>query len=269
MFDKIAKISYNYDTYKICLKILTTQRMLPTTALRELGLSDQEAAVYISLLRSGGTIASTVAKDIGIKRTTVYAILKAMAQKGFVTQYYRKNKQLFYAERPERVAHYFEKKVSSFIDIIPALESIEKKDIQIAGLRFIQTMNELKQFYDGILGEYKNKQYCAIGSTVAWQGLEPEFFTSFRKERAAAHIKTKILITEESRKINPDDPTLLREVCYLPEKYQFKSTIDIFKDKVLIVSPELSTLAVVIAIPAMVDVFQGMFDMIWDFNHKK
>ena len=50
----------------------------------------------------------------------------------------------------------------------------------------------------------------------------------------------------------------------MPERFKFKSTIDIYADKVLIVSPELSSLAVVIAIPAMVDVFKSAFEMIWE-----
>lgn len=243
--------------------------MLPTIPMKELGLSDEEVSIYLSLLRSGGSIASAVAKDVGIKRTTVYAILKGLVQKGFVTMYYRKNKQLFYAEKPARVAQYFEKKLDAFTAIIPTLEALDKKQAQAFGLRFIETMGELKHFYQDVLQEYKGKQYCAVGSATAWQGLEPEFFVQYRKDRAAANIKTKILITEESKSASPNDATLLREVKLLPKKYAFKSTIDIFKDKVLIVSPELSSLAVVIAIPAMVDVFQGMFDMIWDFGNKK
>jgi sugar-specific transcriptional regulator TrmB len=233
-------------------------------ALQELGLTDQESAVYLSLLKSGGAMASTVARDIGIKRTTVYAILKTMAQKGFITTYYRKSRQLFYAEKPARVADYFSKKVASFVEVIPALESLEKKQLKITGLRSIETVAELEKFYEQILVEYKNKEYRAIGNATAWQGLDPEFFIEYRKRRAAANIKTKILITEESKESSPTDSSLKREVKLLPEKHTFKSTIDIFNDKILIVSPELSSLAIVIAVPAMVDVFQCMFDMLWE-----
>jgi predicted transcriptional regulator len=226
--------------------------MTPKNALKELGLSDQESDVYVSLLRTGGAIASVVAKDVGLKRTTVYPILKAMARKGFVTTFYRKSKQ------------YYQKKTSAFLDVIPTLQSLEKKHLKMVGLRFIETLDELKHFYDGILDQYKGKQYCIIGSATEWQGLDEEYFIEYRRSRAAHKIKTRLLLAEATKEDNPDDPSLLRDVRWLGEKYTFKSTIDIFKDKVLIVSPELSSLAVVIAIPAMVDVFQAMFDMMWD-----
>ncbi len=69
----------------------------------------------------------------------------------------------------------------------------------------------------------------------------------------------------ESETINPTDPALLREWRYAPAKYNFKSTIDMYDDKILVVSPHLSSLAVVIAVPAMVDVFKSVFEMLWDF----
>jgi len=238
--------------------------MQPNVAMKELGLTQQESLIYLSLLKTGGNIASNVAREVGIKRTTVYALLKCLAEKGFVTTYYRKSKQLFYAEKPMKVANYYERKLEAFTSMIPMLESLEKKETQKSGLRFIETVEELKRFYAGILTEYKGKQYCVIGSAGAWEGLEPAFFIQYRKDRAKAKIKTRILLTEESRSINPKGAELLRSVKFLPEKYHFKSTIDIFGDRILIVSPELSSLAVVIAIPAMTDIFKGMFEMLWE-----
>ena len=79
--------------------------------LEEMGLSPEESAIYLALLRVGGSIASAVARETGIKRTTVYALLRSLANKGFVMLYYRKNKQLYYAEKPQRVVEYFEKKI--------------------------------------------------------------------------------------------------------------------------------------------------------------
>ncbi|MBM3204380.1 hypothetical protein FJZ48_00115 [Candidatus Uhrbacteria bacterium] len=234
-------------------------------ALKELGLAEQESEIYLALLKIGGGTASQVAKDAGIKRTTVYAILKTLAQKGFVTMYFKRSKQFYLAEKPQRIASYFETKVKSFTQFIPQLESLERKQAQTLGLRFIETVDELKQFYTRILSEYKNKQYRALGNSNTWQGLATEFFVQYRHDRGANNIRTKILVSADSVGVNPTDPRLLRDVRILPENYSFKSTIDIYDDKVLIVSPELTSLAVVIAIPAMVDVFRSMFDMLWEF----
>lgn len=234
------------------------------STLRELGLPEQESNIYLTLLKIGGTTASTIARSANVKRTTVYAILHSLAQKGFVTMYYKKSRQLYYAEKPNRIKNYFEKKLKSFESLIPSLEALDKTKIQMSGLRFIETLPELKRFYTDILEQYRNKNYYIIGSAGAWENLEPEFFIQFRKDRAKANIRTKLLISNYLPEYSPTDPKLLREVRFLPKKYKFKSTIDIYKDKILIVSPELTSLAVVIEVPAMTDVFKAMFEMLWE-----
>lgn len=232
--------------------------------LMDLGLSEQETSAYLSLLRLGGSLASVVARDMGVKRTTVYPILQTLTQKGFAMVYFRKNKRYFYAVRPDKLSGLFEKKLQTFNSIIPLLEAMEKKETQSLGLRFVETKEELRQFYDKILEEYKNKQYYVIGSVPAWESIDPEYFVQYRKNRAKNKTKIKLLLSSDSKDTNPTEKDLLRSFKYLPEKYHFKSNINIFDDQILIVSPELSSLAVVIAIPAMVDVFKSVFEIIWD-----
>lgn len=235
-----------------------------TKTFIDLGLSEQEANAYMSLLRLGGSLASIVAKDMGVKRTTVYPILQTLTQKGFATIYFRKNKRFYYAVKPHKISGLFEKKLEAFNSFIPFLETLEKKEIQTMGLRFIETKEELENFYDDILEEYKNKEYHIIGSAPAWESIDAKYFVQFRKSRAKNKIHTKLLLSADSQNTNPLAPDLLREFKYLSEKYKFKSTIDIYADQILIVSPELSSLAVVIAIPAMVDIFKSIFEIIWD-----
>jgi len=251
-----------------CRKILTYETMDNLATLENLGLSDKEAGIYLSLLRAGGSQPSRIAKDVGIKRTTIYPILQRLAKAGFVTVYFKKNRRYYYAQKPQRVAALLGKKLDSFYAIIPMLESLEKKEMQMVGLRFIETLQELKEFYIGILDEYRDKEYYIIGSASGWEDLDNEWFRQYRRERGRNNIRTKLLLTSDSKAINPLDRTLLRDFKYLPDRYQFKSTIDIFEDKMLIVSPELASLAVVIQVPAMHDIFKSIFEMLWDMTQR-
>lgn len=236
-----------------------------TKTLINLGLSEFEAEAYTASLRLGGATASSIAKETRIKRTTIYTILKSLTRKGFVSVYFQKNKRVYHATAPHKLPKIFEKKLDSLNEVIPFLISIKRIGFQSFGLRFIETKSELENFYNEILDEYKNKEYYAIGNTVAWEDIDSEFFKKYRKQRARNKIRTKLLLSSDSKSINPPDKSLLREFKYLPSKYKFKSTIDIFNDKILIVSPELSSLAIVIEVPAMVDVFKSIFEILWEF----
>lgn len=233
--------------------------------LIELGLSEQEADVYLALLKMGGSVASSVAKEANMQRTAVYPILKVLANKNYVLVYFRKTKRYYYAQKPQKLASIFEKKLEGFENIIPFLESAEKKKETIFGLRFIETKKELHQFYFSILEEYKNKGYYMIGNSNAWEASDTEFLWRYRLARIKAKIKTKALLTQSSKSSNqPDSKKYLREFKYLPEKYDFNCTIGIFNDKVSVVSPNLNSQAIIIDIPEMVGIFKSMFEIIWE-----
>ena len=232
--------------------------------LKEFGFSDIEISAYITCLSLGTAPASSIAKEMTIKRTTVYVILKTLASKGLIRVYFKGSVRVYTAVDPKRLSRIYEKKVSLLNDVIPYLSSLEKRKEHSLGVRFIESVDELKDFYEGILEEYKNKEYYVIGNVHSWKKLEQEFFSQYRHDRAAKNIKTKLILTSDSRDVSPDQEKLLRETKYLPERYTFKSTVDIYKDKVLIVSPELTALAVVIDTPVMTDVFNSIFEILWD-----
>ncbi len=233
-------------------------------SLTNLGLSEPEATVYLALLRLGQSSASRIAKDTGIKRTTIYPILKNLTTKGFASLFFKNNERCYLAQRPQKISSYYKKRLETFDSIIPSLESLDKKQAQVLGLRFIETTAELEKFYASVVLNYPGKTYYIIGDSRSWEGIDPLFLIQYRKDRAKAKITTKLLLSANSKDHSPTDPALRREVKFLPKKYSFKSTIDIYPDQILIVSPELSALAVVIAIPAMTDVFRSMFEMLWD-----
>lgn len=231
-----------------------------------MGLTEQEAETYLALLKLGGATATNLAKAVGVKRTTVYPLLETLTKKGCVFVYFRKSKRFFYAQKPAKLVSLLEKKVEFFNSALPLFESIEKKQAQAIGLRFIETKEELKQFYEDILVEYKNKNYRVIGNANEWESIDPEYFQDYRKRRGRLNTKIRLLLSSDSNNSNPTDKSLLREYKYLPEKHKFKSTMNIFNDKVLIVSPHITSLAVVIAVPVMVDIFKSMFEIIWEYT---
>lgn len=234
--------------------------------LEDMGLPEQEAQAYLALLKLGGSLASAVAKEMGVKRTTVYAILKSLAGKGLALVYFRKNKRFYYPVQPHKLSALFEKKLEAFNNLIPTLQSMEKKQAQMMGLRFIETKEELKRFYTDINDEYKNlknKEYYAISSDISWENIDKDFFIKYREDRANLGIKTRLLFSQDSRETVDTSPDLLRKYKFLPTTYTLTSSINIFHDRILIADIKLDSLAVVISIQPMVETFKAIFETLW------
>lgn len=234
--------------------------------LRDLGLSSHEADAYLALLKVGESSAANLAREMGLKRTSVYAVLQSLSNQGFVENVIYKKKLHYIPAKPEKLASRFEKKLETFRGIIPLLETLEKNTARSFGVRIIETAPELEEFYRDILDEYRGKEYRIIGNAGSWEGIDEDFFVQFRKDRATNHIKTRLLLSFDSKVANPTDTSLLREFRYLPSKYVFESTLDIFDDKILIVNPHMQSLAIIIAVPVVVDIFKSMFDMLWSID---
>lgn len=58
--------------------------MVPKDQLRELGLTDIEADVYLAVLQAPGSGAQQVAEQLGVARTTVYPALRSLVDAGLV-----------------------------------------------------------------------------------------------------------------------------------------------------------------------------------------
>lgn len=233
--------------------------------LQNLGVSEEEARIYLALLGLGGCPASTLAQEIGLKRTTVYPILTSLAEKGFVNMHFQKSKRLYYAEKPAKVAGVLHKKIGQFEDIIPVLESLDKKQAQMLGLRFIETNDELEDFYFALLDEYRGKTYLELGNRAVWDDLGSEFFQTFPEARTLHNVKTNHLMTAGAKITE----TKGMKVKYLPKKYSFDCVVNIFAERILIISPKFTSVAIVITLPVVASLFETMFEMLWDLVPEK
>ncbi len=236
-----------------------------SSILNDLGLSAHESNVYVALLEMGGADATALAEKTGLKRTTTYPILERLIAQGVVSSYDQGSKKFFKPLPPAQLGSLYQKKLNSLSSIIPLLENLQGQQTDTYGVRLIQSKKELETFYGEILEEYKNKEYYIIGSAPGFLNIDRDFLLNFRKKRAAGNTRVKLLLTHDSRQEEGQgDPKLLREFKYLPEKYIFKSTIDIYDDKIVIVGPEVKAVAVVIAIPPMVGIFRAVFEALWE-----
>lgn len=233
--------------------------------LRGMGLNDPEIVAYTGLLRIGGSSASALAKEVDVKRTTIYPTLENLIEKGIVNSYKKGNKLFFAPLVPRKLVSLYEHRLESLSKLVPILEKLQGTQAQAFGVRFIQTKRELEDFYNETLDDYKDRSYYIIGNANAFINVDRDFILEYRRKRALRNITTKLLLSYDSKSATgQDDVSLLREYKYLPEKYHFNSTINIYDDKILIIGPELKALAVVIAVPPMVDVFRSVFEVLWE-----
>jgi sugar-specific transcriptional regulator TrmB len=96
--------------------------------LKELGLSEQEAKIYLALVKLGKSTANTIASEAGVSYGTIYTILSKMEREGLVKTVPEQTKK-FIAAHPRDL-----------------LERIDKKEKHLQFLK--KGIGTLKEIYD-------------------------------------------------------------------------------------------------------------------------
>ena len=78
--------------------------------LLQLGLSESEISVFLTLLQSEPLSVQDISRASGINRVTIYAALDSLEKRGLVAETKKGMRRLFVAERPEELKTIVEEK---------------------------------------------------------------------------------------------------------------------------------------------------------------
>jgi sugar-specific transcriptional regulator TrmB len=81
--------------------------------LRHLGLSENEAKVYMAMLELGPSVVVEIARKSGINRPTTYVQIESLKKKGLVSTQAKGKKQFFIAESPDKLELLIEKQLKT------------------------------------------------------------------------------------------------------------------------------------------------------------
>lgn len=95
--------------------------MLIEATLQKLGLNEKEVGVYLSLLKHGEGTGYLVAKDLGMKRSSVYFLLDELRKKGLVTRIPKSGRQVFIPKHPKILMEDTQRLMIGIETIIPKL----------------------------------------------------------------------------------------------------------------------------------------------------
>ncbi len=92
--------------------------------LEQLGFTSNEAHVYLILLEVGRALPSTLARELGVNRSSIYGILKRLMQKNVVVEEREQAYSYFRAIEPKR---FLETQKKQLLELNRNLKELERK----------------------------------------------------------------------------------------------------------------------------------------------
>ena len=248
--------------------------MLPDVSkiLSQIGLKAPEIEAYFVLLENKhGLFVSEIARKTAIKRSTVNLILDRLCEKKFVTYHLDGNRKLFSAEPPESLLFNLEETLTDLRGLIPLLHIASGGDKKTK-VRFFEGKEGSEKIHaDQILtlkmSRDPNKELLAVAAGEDVFQLEPQHQKSFINKRVRERIPIRWIAPDDkiSRKLDETSHKEFRKMKFFDrEKYQFHVEIDVYADKVALISLSKESGGVIIENKALADSFRSLFNLLWN-----
>ncbi len=208
--------------------------------LKKIGLTEHEIKVYNHLLNNGKSIASRIAKEIGLNRSLTYTLLEGLIQKGIVNYCSINKIKYFKPSDPNSLIDFLSQKQ----DLIEQQKNEVMKLIPGMTIKFTEKETQPEfEIYEGVEGFKsvledivrklkKGDFYYVIGYQGKFKGLAGHWFNHWNNRRAKKGITRRIIINEKALGAVKELPRT--EARWLGKEHDIPLTTIIYADRVAI-----------------------------------
>ena len=234
------------------------------------GIPEKEAKVYLALLELGPSSVSQVAKRARVSRTNTYHLLNSLTSKGLVNSQEKISKVIFSAEAPERILQMLKSQADDFQrlyreaeKIMPEFKSIYRTKNKKLNVRFYEGVEGIISAYEDTLTA--NTEILGYASVEYQHVFFPGYFPAYYTRRTQKGIPVRCFLanTPESRRIQSLDKAQLRKTHIVPGKFAISPEINIYNDKVAIMSLK-EKFGAIIESAEVADAFRKLFELAFE-----
>lgn len=234
--------------------------------LMDFGLSEHEALVYLASISLGKTTVNKIAKQSGVKRTTVYPVIESLKRKGIMNVEVNGLKSLFVAESPEKLESILELKKDRLKKLIPELSAIYNLKSNESFFRYYEGVEGVKTVYDSILDDLKSgDEYLIISDMVRFLKIDKDYFTNFIEKRAKLNLKVRTIIqdTEDAHFYKKIEKNTNQQIKIFDKDVNLTANLVILPNKVVITQLVEPLISIVIENQSIVEMQKQQFNIIW------
>lgn len=240
-----------------------------TKELQQLGLTEQEAAVYTALLSLGRATGYALAKKCKIDRSGIYFVLQDLREKGLIVVSPHAHRHYYIAKEPYEFLAQKRNDLQNFERVIPEMMSGVSHECNAKTLHFEGTKNASKESLEYILQKSVGKHMYVFIAYSLDDNLSEQEINFVRKninlptkynvtiQAIASDVAQLQLFIDDFKKCNWNMRLLS------VEDFGFRSSFAVVGQFVRI-SSRNRNMSVVIENDEVADAFRQMFQMAWE-----
>jgi HTH-type transcriptional regulator, sugar sensing transcriptional regulator len=230
--------------------------------LKQMGLEEKQANVYLALLELGTASVQGIANKAGIKRPTTYLVLDELEKKGLVSLVPQK-KALYTAESPEYLIAELNKRqelLKRFLPDMLALYNAKKEKPQV---QLFWGKEGVSQVYAKI---FESDQVWFFGNIRGVSKIYPEGLDEFTKRVEKSDVRVRDILTR-----TPEDEAYAYnverkgnyETRFLPKELDAPMDSAVAGDRVVFFSFSPQIFCVMITSKEVSRSLKSMYELAW------
>jgi predicted transcriptional regulator len=231
--------------------------------LEDIGLSQNEAKVYLTLLEIGMSTAGEAAKKVKLHRTNVYDALQRLVEKGLVSYIVRLQTKYFEAAPPKDLLRFIKEKEERLSDSIAQMELLAECNEKKGQTHLYEGVKAFMNINYGWL-RYK-APICVFGTpprnvSMALECDIPKWHT---KRIAEKVVMRHIYLQKDYERIKLLNSMPFTEAGYLPGDWNPNMTTAVCGDEVVLYFWDKPITIIQIINPIAAKTYIQFFDYLW------
>jgi sugar-specific transcriptional regulator TrmB len=241
---------------------------METKQLEDLGLTKNEASLYLFLLKIGETTTGKMIKETGIANSRVYESLNSLISKGLVSYNVQRDGKHFKAEDPKKFLELEEQRKKKINEFLPDLIKLKESEQKETNTAVYEGFEGFKTAFKKIIEDCpKEETIHILGFSEPTEKKESLrlFLSNMNLKSQQKKQKLKILLDSSVKETLGKDREKEKntEVKYMPKGYISPSAIDIFGDYVYIFLWEEKPFVFMIKNKRIAESFKQYFNFLW------
>ncbi len=228
--------------------------------LQELGLSQKEAQIYVTLAKLGEATGNEVAKETSSHRTVAYNILQQLIDKGLVNYVNKDKKRFFSISDPESLLVEVKEKEELANNLIKSIQKIKTVKRKFSNVEVYEGVTGMKIIFNELKKAKELRVLNATGKAFEYLIYSAEHVV---KEMIRSS-KPRVIATQSMKNTELNKYKKLgMKVKYLPKEAENDATTFIFDDRVVIQMLKGKPLLIVIENKEIYEGYKKDFDVFW------
>ena len=252
-----------------------TKNAMIAEALRALGLNEKEARLYRKIVPLGAQPASTVARVLGVPRSSAQFLAEMLVKKKVCTKSIRRG-VIFYVPEPveklfylldserEQAMGVWEERRKKLEEVAPLLRALGVSTVGRPRVSFLDGLEGIQAVYEDALTA--KEPIRALAAFQERGDVLPEYFGQYyaRRVRKGVHVRAIYPDTEFGRERQKSAPREMREAVLVPQGvYAWEPEVQVYDDKVTIASGK-DRVGVIVQSQGIADAMKVLFDLAWE-----